>query len=669
MNLVLKNLLIKGFQSVDEIQLDLKDRGITVVKVINNYENNVKSNGSGKSSIFESIIFALYGETSLGIKDPENRILKKGYRVILDFEVNGIDYTICRVKEKDKSTVELWQGLGDTRENISGRNKTDTEKIIQNTLGINKELFLDSIFLAQGISTNLSSLSPTARKERLEILTGTEQLIEEFKAYIKSRQLKYEAKCTEITLEKSKLEGNKTALSGQIDTLKSKINEIEQENERKKQQCSVEQIEKQIDEYNTEINILDNDIVNTENHINNNLKNSIQKDQVEIDNLKEQKRVIEIEKESINERLNAQRDIVHSIDTKISNLNNDKTNHEKDIQKTQTEIEEIRKSDTCPTCGRKYDNANEAHIQETINKKNIIIENSTNALNEIIKNINDINQQMELEVIKGKQIREEYDSKQVQIENINNFIQEKENMTNKTNNEIESQRNLISNKQSQIKEIQNKIKELQTKKEELLKVEIVSTAEYEKMVHDASSNIKDIEVQIDTLQKEYITQDDLVSVCKYILQLTTKQFRTYLLQNSIKLLNTKLEDLSKRLFSNVKDVITIDGDDSKLDIKLGDATYESLSGGEKTRVNMCLLLAQKYLASNLGNIDCNVIILDEVLGQCDSEAEMNIIDLIIEELQSVSSIIFIGHKEIQLPHDDIITVVKDEQGLSRLLNM
>lgn len=669
MNLVLKNLLIKGFQSVDEIQLDLKDRGITVVKGINNYENNVKSNGSGKSSIFESIIFALYGETSLGIKDPENRILKNGYRVILDFEVNGIDYTICRVKEKDKSTVELWQGLGDTRENISGRNKTDTEKIIQNTLGINKELFLDSIFLAQSISTNLSSLSPTARKERLEILTGTEQLIEEFKAYIKSRQLKYEAKCTEITLEKSKLEGNKTALAGQIDTLKSKINEIEQENERKKQQCSVEQIEKQIDEYNTEINILDNDIVNTENHINNDLKNSIQKDQVEIDNLKEQKRVIEIEKESINERLNAQRDIVHSIDTKISNLNNDKTNHEKDIQKTQTEIEEIRKSDTCPTCGRKYDNANESHIQETINKKNIIIENSTNALNEIVKNINDINQQMELEVTKGKQIREEYDSKQVQIENINNFIQEKENITNKTNNEIESQRNLISNKQSQIKEIQNKIKELQTKKEELLKVEIVNTAEYEKMVQDASSNIKDIEVQIDTLQKEYITQDDLVSVCKYILQLTTKQFRTYLLQNSIKLLNTKLEDLSKRLFSNIKDVITIDGDDSKLDIKLGDATYESLSGGEKTRVNMCLLLAQKYLASNLGNIDCNVIILDEVLGQCDTEAEMNIIDLIIEELQSVSSIIFIGHKEIQLPHDDVITVVKDEQGLSRLLNM
>ena len=288
MNLVLKNLLIKGFQSVDEIQLDLKDRGITVVKGINNYENNVKSNGSGKSSIFESIIFALYGETSLGIKDPENRVLKNGYKVTLDFEVNGVDYTICRLKEKDKSTVELWQYTNGFEENISGRNKTDTEKIIQNTLGINKELFLDSIFLAQGISTNLSGLSPTARKERLEILTGTEQLIEEFKVYIKNRQLKYEAKCTELTLEKSKLEGNKTALAEQINTLKSKINEIEQENERKKQQGSIEQIEDKIKEKNTEISIIENDIVNIENHINSNLKNSIQKDQIEIDKLKEQ---------------------------------------------------------------------------------------------------------------------------------------------------------------------------------------------------------------------------------------------------------------------------------------------------------------------------------------------------------------------------------------------
>ena len=45
---------------------------------------------------------------------------------------------------------------------------------------------------------------------------------------------------------------------------------------------------------------------------------------------------------------------------------------------------------------------------------------------------------------------------------------------------------------------------------------------------------------------------------------------------------------------------------------LGNASYESLSGGEKTRVNIALLLAQKSLASIIGNISCNLIILDEM---------------------------------------------------------
>lgn len=186
------------------------------------------------------------------------------------------------------------------------------------------------------------------------------------------------------------------------------------------------------------------------------------------------------------------------------------------------------------------------------------------------------------------------------------------------------------------------------------------------MIQEADTNINNIKLEIDTIQTDWNKQNDLVDVCKYSQQLITKPFRTYLLQNSINILNEKLSSLSKRLFSNAKDVIVIDGDDSKLDIRLGNATYESLSGGEKTRVNICLLLAQKYLASNIGDINCNIIVLDEVLGQCDSEAEMNIIDLMVEELQSVSSIIFIGHKELPIPHDKVITVVKDERGLSHL---
>ena len=139
-----------------------------------------------------------------------------------------------------------------------------------------------------------------------------------------------------------------------------------------------------------------------------------------------------------------------------------------------------------------------------------------------------------------------------------------------------------------------------------------------------------------------------------------------MLKNSIAYLNKHLQEYSVQLFSNEKDVIKIEESDTKLNIYLGNATYESLSGGEKTRVNIALLLAQKSLANVIGNMTCNLIILDEILGYCDSEAESNVINLITNELDSLETIYMISHKEIPIGYDNIITIVKDKNGLSQV---
>lgn len=654
MNIVFKHLHTKRFQSLDDIKLDLDDKGVVVIKGINNYEDNVKSNGSGKSSIFESIIFALYGETSNGITDPENRVLNNGYEVSLSLSIDNVDYQITRSKENGKSKVELLQYIDGVPNDISGRNKTDANKIILNLLNISKELFLDSVFLAQGVSTNLSTLSPTARKERLEILTGTEKLIEDFKSYIKERQLEYETKCTELTLNKSKIEGNIQSLNNQKNTLRTKIEEIKVEIERYKSLGNIEDID-------NNIKICENEIVQIEQTIQD-IEQSITESQAKINTLKETKQSIETEKELINTKLVAQRELVYKLNSNLDNLQNNISTHNRDIDRLNKDIEAIRNSDTCPTCGRKYDNANEEHIQQTISKYNAEINQHLADIERINNQIAEDTNSYNLEVEVGKKLKSDYDALQSKVQEINNLIQiEETNQTNQTN-QTKNQRNFISNKQTQIKE-------LQAKKEEILKVKVPDTTEYENMIRDIELNITNLHNDIQNIETEWNAQNDLVDTCKYSQQLITKPFRTYLLQNSINLLNEKLAYLSRKLFSNEKDIITINGDDSKLDIRLGDSSYESLSGGEKTRVNMCLLLAQKYLASNIGNIECNIIVLDEVLGQCDSEAEMNIIDLIIEELQSVSSIIFIGHKELPIPYDNLITVVKDENGLSRLQSM
>ena len=214
--------------------------------------------------------------------------------------------------------------------------------------------------------------------------------------------------------------------------------------------------------------------------------------------------------------------------------------------------------------------------------------------------------------------------------------------------------------------IQHEINILQSKKEQILKTEVASKEEFEKMIEDIDKQLLNIDDLYNNKQLELTECDNTINSIKHMLQLITKEFRTYLLKNSLKYLNKVLSEYSNQLFSNEGDVISISEDDTKLDIKLGNATYESLSGGEKTRVNIALLLAQKSLAGMIGNMNCNMIILDEILGYCDSKAETKVIDLINNELETLESIYMVSHKEIPIGCDSVITVIKDKSGLSRV---
>ena len=84
MNIQFKNIFIENFRSIEKAEVNLSQQGIVIVKGINEYEDKATSNGSGKSSIFEAIVFALFEETSNGDKDVANRILCMGYTVILN---------------------------------------------------------------------------------------------------------------------------------------------------------------------------------------------------------------------------------------------------------------------------------------------------------------------------------------------------------------------------------------------------------------------------------------------------------------------------------------------------------------------------------------------------------------------------------------------------------
>ena len=116
MNIKFKEVEIKNFRSIQDAIVSLDEQGIVVVKGINEYEDKASSNGSGKSSIFEAIIYCIFEETSTGEKDVANRVINNGFYIKLTFDIDGINYVIIRDNDGKRTNVNLYKNR---RRNIS----------------------------------------------------------------------------------------------------------------------------------------------------------------------------------------------------------------------------------------------------------------------------------------------------------------------------------------------------------------------------------------------------------------------------------------------------------------------------------------------------------------------------------------------------------------------
>ena len=100
MKVEFKAIDIEGFLSIGKATVDLSNQHTVYVEGVNESPGSPESNGSGKSTIFEAIVYALTGATLRGTRDVVNRYYSEKFcSVTLDLEVDGIDYKITRTKD------------------------------------------------------------------------------------------------------------------------------------------------------------------------------------------------------------------------------------------------------------------------------------------------------------------------------------------------------------------------------------------------------------------------------------------------------------------------------------------------------------------------------------------------------------------------------------------
>lgn len=561
-----------GFQSLSDFKLDLCNRGVVLVKGKNRYEEHASSNGSGKSSCFEAIMWAIYGKTSAGISDPSNRYIKNGCSVSVDFMVDETVYSIVRTLNdpvKKNSLVLMRNG-----QDISGRNKTDTEKIIQNdVMPFSQDIFLSTVFLSQGFSNRLSTLNPSGRKERLESLTHTSVRVESFKQNISNIRDNYSSIYNNLNSDIRFIDGSLKQIEQEI----SRLEKIISDNEK--------------DKPNIDINKLD-------------------------------------------ESLSKLKDLSYSLDEEyrkrmydLSEMKSSKMKKEFSIKELKSEIIRIDKeieditNSICPTCGQKINND---HIDE---RKNELLERKLYIENDL-------------------------STEQKLIDDIDVKIKSEEDILGTLSSKLNPIKLKINQLESLIKTV-NSFKDTTSDKDRLVEIK---------------SKIVDLNKEKTVKISERDETQNYLDTGSNIMNMITKQFRSYLLNNTADYMNERLFDYSNILFSGKDDVVKIVIDSSKLDIYLGNALYDTLSGGEKRKVDLAIVLAQRDLAMGISGSTSNILILDEVFDNLDDKAIGTVASMFSSVSSEIDSMFIISHKpDVEIPYDDIITVEKGTDRISHII--
>jgi len=166
--ITLKKLTLKNFLSHRNTELDFCDKSGLVLLEGLNEDGKYDSNGSGKSTILEGVVYALSGNTlrNVGVDDIINRTAKKNTEVTLNLDINNKSYEVSRYRKHDKNANQLL--VVEDGSDISKRLNKDTQALLDNIVDVPYRVLTSTIVLGEGLSSRFTQLSDPDKKSLIE---------------------------------------------------------------------------------------------------------------------------------------------------------------------------------------------------------------------------------------------------------------------------------------------------------------------------------------------------------------------------------------------------------------------------------------------------------------------------------------------------------------------
>jgi DNA repair exonuclease SbcCD ATPase subunit len=548
----------------------------------------VGRNGHGKSSIALILEEVLFNKNSKGIKKADilNRYVKdKSYTIELDFERDGIDYTIKSTRGTAQTVKLFKQGI-----DISAHTATATYKMIEDILGFDHKSFSQIVYQSNASSLEFLTAPDTARKKFLiEILNLSK--------YTKAAEI-----FKEVTADLAKDISN---ASTKVSTVNSWLNKYE----------------------NTDLSIkplIEVPAINGSLHTES-LALAQKLDTLEYTNKK-------IQQNNTYKQLQAKINLVpvpveptiniKFIDEKSKVLNSESIELTKTIKDSKTFVQKMTKLEgNCPTCLQHIDTdkINELIAEQSNTQKtaSIMLEKLAVAMAELSAESASYNSQKAI-CLNAQKMQEDWEKYHSLIDTeMPNDLLDKQQLEDNLNS-LEKQ---LADLRKRIEFAESKNKEANAHN---TKVELVSKQLIEMR--------EELEV--------YSLDLHILSERMSILNVLTKTFSTtglvaYKIECLVKdleeITNNYLVDLSDGRFQigfkiNASDKLNVVITDNGKDIEI-----LALSGGEKARVNVATLLAIRKLMQTLSSSRINLLILDETVETLDTDGKEKLVEVLLRE--------------------------------------
>lgn len=569
---------LEGFMSLGKVSVDLSNQGNVIVKGINKYDD-ASSNGSGKSSIFEGIIWALTGSLSRG-SVPVNDIINRNYKnyclVTLRFNCNNDIIEVTRTRKHPQLGSSLILKVNEV--DVSKKTASLTSKYLLEMIPQLTSVILSSvIILGQGLPNSFSSMSPSARKDYLESVTQLNSEITKIVQFYKTYLSEIDDQITQYVEERSSNRGQLGLLNSSIISYESTIDELS----------------KKIEE----------------------IKNSDNNSKLEELQGRKQRLLGEYESQEIS--IKKYKDLSEEYKSYLQSLSS-KIEITRSY-KLQYEVDEI-----CPTCGQRLP---EDKIIECRNNALML----QNKIDELEKLQSEYTVKYNDALYEYKKYKVVQDTISYHLGQVNSELSELESLVDTTvlESDLSTYESLVSSAKDQFVLISKTVKSQTEKLDE----------------------VKSYRGKINKLSRS-----------------VNKEFKSFMLSDIILYLNEKLEYYSKFITPSSK--VKIDQSTSKIEIYKDDSVYESLSGGERRRLDIIIQLSIRDMMSSITNFHCNLLVLDEIFDNLDKDGCDRLIKLLYTQFNEVDSLYVVTHRvDLELQGDQELSIVKNEMGVSELQSL